>query len=263
MGVLWAAQDVLKRHRLNRNAIMGRLLGFPMYDVDNSDVVQVTAKPLDGALLGTSVSTLYTAPASGVAHIHAITIRNTDTVARAVNLYRVPNAGSAGVPEQIFADTVQPGVTTVMAPVGGWFLGASGTLRGSAATATVVAVRAEITEWAAQPNGLTLKVVDGVQLGTSYSTVYTTPGSGVKVSLLLNYLLCNTDTSDRAPQVTIVESGDASSAEDEVFGDSIVTKATVIDDTIRVLEPGDVLQGRCSALANVVSLHPTILEVAS
>lgn len=264
MGSLWATDDTLKRNRLNRTAILGRLLGVPMYDEDNSAVVQVTAKPLDGVLLAATVGTLYTAPATAgsVAQVHGITIRNTHTADLAVELYLVPSGGTAGVPERIFDDTVPTGVTTILAPDGGWFLGASGTIRGRAASASLVAVRAEITEWAAQPDGLTLKVVDGVQLATTYSTVYTVPATGVKHAVLLNYTLCNTNASDRAPQVVIVESGDTASAEDELFGDTIQTKVTVLDDTPRVLEPSDFIQARNSALANVISFRPTILEVA-
>lgn len=263
MSTLWATDDTLKRNRLNRSAILSRLFGAPMYDVDNSDVVQVAAKPLDGRTLAATVTTEYTAPATAgsVAQIHALTLRNTDTVDRAVELYLVPSGGAAGVPERIFDDTVPAGGTVVLAPVGGWFLGASGTLRAKAAAASVVAMRAEITEWASQPGGLTLKVVDGVQLATTYSTIYTVPSTGVKHALLLNYTLCNTDSSSRSPQVTLVESGDTSSAEDEIFGDTMITKETVIDDTWRVLEPSDFIQARNAAAANVVSCRVTMLEV--
>jgi hypothetical protein len=263
VGALWATSDVLRRRRLNRNAIAGRLLGLPMYDVDNSDVVQVAAKPIDGALLAAAVGTLYTAPASGIAQIHSIMLRNTHSASLAVELYLVPNAGSAGVPERIFDDTLDAGETVSISATGGWFLAASGTLRGKAGTTSLVAIRGEVTEWASQPDGLTLKVVDGVQLGTSYATVYTVPGSGVRYALLLNSTLCNTDTSDRSPQVTIVESGDTSSAEDEIFGASMFAKETFIDDDVHVLEPGDFIQARNAAAANVVSYRPTILEVAT
>lgn len=244
---------------------MSRLLGGALYDVDGADVVTVTAKPNDGATLGTSVATHYTAPSTGgsVVQLHAITIRNTDSVERAVEIYLVPSGGSAGVPERIFDKVVPPGRTFALAPIGGWFLGPSGTLRGKAAAAGVVAMRAEITEYASQPDGVTLKVVDGVQLGTSYSTLYTVPGSGVQHALLLNYTLCNTDSSAHTPQLAIVESGDTASVEDEVFGDTIGPKNTLLDDTWRVLEPSDFVAVRNSALANVVSCRLTMLEVAS
>lgn len=257
---LWVTNDVLRQERLNRNAVLARLLGAPMYDVDDALSVTVTPAPVDGVLLSNVVGTLFTA--TGIANVHALTFRNTDTVARAVNLYLVPAAGSAGVPEQIFADTVQPGETTVLAPRGGWFLGVGGTIQGNAAVTSVVSFRAEVTQYDADPAGLTLKVVDGVALGTSYASLYACPGSGVTHATLLNFTLCNTDASSRAPQVAIVESGDTASAEDEVFGDTMLSKETVIDDTWRVLQPGDFVAVRCAAAAGVVSARATILEAA-
>lgn len=264
MGALWSSDDAIKRDRMNRIALPLRLLGVPMYDVDGADVVQVTAKPNDGVLLGATVAAHYTAPATAgsVVQVHALTLRNTHSADLAVELYLVPSGGTAGVPERIFDDTVPAGVTTILAPVGGWFLGASGTIRGKAGTASLVALRAEITEYASQPAGLTLKVVDGVQLATTYSTIYAVPATGVRHALLLNYTLCNTDSVDRAPTVAIIESGDTASAEDEIFGDTMFSKETVIDDAWRILEPSDFIQAKNAAAANVMSARVTMLEVA-
>lgn len=261
MSTLWLAGDTIKEKRINRVSILGRLL-FPMFDEDQSAVTTVDAKRLAGVLLTGAVTTLYTAPGSGVAHVHGLTLRNTHSAALAVELYLVPNAGSAGVAERIFDDTLEAGETAILAPTGGWFLGASGTIRGKAGTTNLVALRAEVTEYAAQPGGLTLKVIDGVALGTSYSTLYTANAGSLKHALLLNYTLCNTDTVDRAPNITIVESGDTSSAEDEIFGDTLVSKETLLDDTPRLLAVNDFVQGKASQ-ASVVSARLTVLEVVT
>jgi hypothetical protein len=138
--------DALTPERLNRASVIGRLM-MPLYDVDDALAVTLTAKPVDGVAIASSTTTYYTVPSSGVAvaEILTITLVNTDSVARNVDVYLVENGGSAGVATKIWDDTLQPGERVTID--GPWFLAASGTLRAVAAVAAVVSLRAEVLEY--------------------------------------------------------------------------------------------------------------------
>jgi hypothetical protein len=65
----------------------------------------VTPKPLvQGTLLTNSLATYYTVPGSTTATVRAITLCNTDSVARTVSLHLIASGGSAGALNQIFKD---------------------------------------------------------------------------------------------------------------------------------------------------------------
>lgn len=257
---LWVTNDVLRQERLNRGAIIGRLVGLPIYDVDDALAVTLTAKPLDGVAIASSSTTYYTVPGSGVAvsEILTITLVNTDSVARAVDLHLVESGGGPVVATSIFPGTLQPGERVTLE--GPWFLAVGDTLRASAAAAAVVSLRAEILEYAAQPAGLTLKVINGAALGSSVATYYTVPGSGVTHAILLATTLANTDSVSRTPHVHVIPSGGAAAVANRVWSDALVTKETALFAQLEVLEPGDFIQAKADAAA-VVGARFTVLEV--
>lgn len=89
---------------------------------------------------GTTVATVYTAPASTDVKLTAITLCNTTVTAATVTLHVVPSGGAAGVTNQLLAAMSVPGNGTVvidtsvfMAP--GDFLAA---LQGTASAVTVM-----------------------------------------------------------------------------------------------------------------------------
>lgn len=261
MGTLWSTNDIHRQERLNRGFIIGRLVGLPIYDVDDALAVTLTAKPLDGVAVANVSTTYYAVPGAGVAvsEILSVTITNTDATARAVNVYLVENGGAAGVATSIFADTLQAGERVTLE--GPWFLGPSDTLRASAAAAAVVSLRAEILEYAAQPAGLTLKVINGAALGAAVATYYAVPGAGVTHAVLLATTLCNTDAASRTPHVHVIPSAGAAAVANRVWSDALVTKESAIFAQREVLEPGDFIQAKADAGA-VVSARFTVLEVA-
>lgn len=61
-------------------------------------------------LTGSAVS-YYSAPASTYAAIHAASLCNPTGSVVVVNIYKVPNGGSAGSPTKIASKTVAPGAT--------------------------------------------------------------------------------------------------------------------------------------------------------
>ena len=54
----------------------------------------ITPKPLGQGQLGTGSTTIYTVPASTTGVVRTLTICNNDTVARTMQLCKVPNGGS-------------------------------------------------------------------------------------------------------------------------------------------------------------------------
>jgi hypothetical protein len=255
---LWATDDKLKQERLNRGAIIGRL-SIPMYDVNDAGAVQVTAQPLDGVALAATTTTYYTAAA--LTEIFAITLCNTDSVARVVNLYLVPSAGSAAAATSLFRDTVQPGEQVRLE--GPWFLATGDTLRADAASASVVSMRAELLTWSAQPAGLTLKVVNGAALTTALlgsPGYYRAPTSSLTQAVLLAATLCNTDSVSRTPHVHVVPTGGSAAAATRIWSDALVAGETTIFGAGIVLEPGDFIDAKADA-GSVVGMRLTILEV--
>jgi hypothetical protein len=259
MSTLWATNDILRQERLNRAAIIGRLQ-LPMYDIDDALAVQVTALPLDGVALASSTTTYYTAPS--VSEVLRLTLCNTDSVARAVNVYLVQSAGSAGVATSIFRDTLQPGERVELE--GPWFLASGDMVKADAAAASVVSLRAEILEWSAQPAGLTLKVVNGAALTTALlgsPGYYRAPTSSLTESIVLAATLCNTDSVSRTPQVHVVPTGGSGAVANRIWSDALVTKESAILGPGTVLQPGDFIDAKADA-GSVVAMRLTILEVA-
>ena len=258
MSTLFLTGDTLKQNRLNRSIVLGRVLGLPMYDDDNASSITVAAIPVDGVAIASSSTTYYTAPstAGSIAEILTITLCNTDSVARAVDINIVENGGSVGVSTAIWRDTLQPGEEVIVS--GPWFLGPSDTLRATAAAASVVSLRAEVLEFGAQPGGLNFKVINGASLGTSVSTYYTM--SGFTQAILLAASLCNTDTVSRTPELHVIHNGDTAAVKNRIWSEAIVTKGSAIIQPFAILKTSDFIQAKASS-ASVVGLRLTVLEV--
>lgn len=108
----------------------------------------VTPKPLvQGTLLTASLATYYTVPGSTTATVRAITLCNTDSVARTVDLYLVANGGSASAMNQILKGlTMNPSETIIDDSVRA--MNAGDFIRAVASVTNVVSLRvdgAEIT----------------------------------------------------------------------------------------------------------------------
>lgn len=256
MSSLWATNDTLKQERLNRMAIIGRL-SMPLYDVD--DALAVTLTPVKAAVaLDTSLGDVYAVPGSiGAAVVTSITITNTDSATRTASLYLIePAASAASVARTIYTDTLYAGQSvTIRVP---YILAASATIRGIASAAAVVSVAVSGLIYAAQPAGLTLKVIEGVALGTSLSTIYTATGTR---AILLAATLCNTDTLARTPALHLVPSGGSAQAANRVWSQALLGKETGFYEGLDVMASGDFIRASAST-ASVVSLRLSVLEVA-
>jgi hypothetical protein len=100
-------------------------------------------KLADGAQLGTTSSTLYTAPANTTTKISDVTVCNTTTVARTVTVYVVESGGAANAASTIYsAFPVGPKETVTLSDLTGFVLEAADTLRGLADAATAVSIQA-------------------------------------------------------------------------------------------------------------------------
>lgn len=74
--------------------------------------MSVTAKTITAAQLTATAATYYTAPANTRSIVKKLTFTNTDTGARTVTVYLVPNGGTAGVTNiLVSARSVGPGET--------------------------------------------------------------------------------------------------------------------------------------------------------
>lgn len=262
---LWATNDILKQERLNRGAVIGRLL-HPAFDINDAGTVTTTPKAVDGDDAITSETTHYTADAGiAVAIVHKITICNNDTVDNQVSVHLVESGGSRAAANCLFADTVLAGETVEL--VGPWFLDPSDTIRSisSGASANEVAVRAEVLELATAVPGATLAVDDGSVLTTSKAAYYTCPASGVQHANAVAITFCNTDSSPRTVTVEIRPSGGSAVDRQNIFNGSVAAGETVIlggADAPFVLEPGDGVYAMASA-GSVVGFRVSPVQYAT
>ncbi len=104
----------------------------------------ITAKPLfESTQLGTSASTLYTAPASTKTIIDKFTVTNTDSSARTVTIHLVPSAGSASTANKIVdALSVAANTSVEIEQLKNHILAAGGFISALASSAAVVNARA-------------------------------------------------------------------------------------------------------------------------
>lgn len=258
MGTLWETGDTMHPERRNREAVIGRLL-MPLYDVDDSDVITLTPVT-QGVVLGSTIGTIWTVPASGIvgALVTSISLLNTDSVARYAYLYLVePGATAASVARTIFLDQLQPGErVSIRVPI---TLAPGALIRGLAEVASYVSVRVDATTFVDQPTGLTLKVVEGVALTDSLVTIYTCPA--VQQALLLSAIMCNTDASSRVPELHVIPSGDVAVVANQIWKDTLVARETAALDDVLSLEAGGFIQAKAS-VTGVGSLRLSILEVS-
>lgn len=257
---LWEYEAFQTTERRNREAIIGRLRGLPLFDVSTGGAVSVAPKR-SGSTLTAAAAPYYTAPATvgSVVQLCSIILKNTHASTNlAVSVHLVPAAGSPAIANKIWHGTVYAGERVVMtAP---WFLGPGWTVQALAGTTGLVTIALDALEYDAMPVGLTLKVINGVALAGAEASFYTVPASGVTHAVLLASTFCNTDIVSRTPTVFREPSGSASGGNEEIIvGDPIEAGGTLIDDTPLILMPGDFLAGLASA-ASVVSAHFTVLE---
>jgi hypothetical protein len=166
-----------------------------------------TPTPIDGALLTTSIATLYTSSAWTV--VTMVRITNTASAARQVNLWLVPSGSSESNARNLFRGSLAAG-ETVMVP-GPLVLEAGDFIRGSQATDSTVAVSFDTIPFASMPSGVTLKPIDGlVGTTTTWVTAYTCPSSTVAVVDFL--AVSNLDSSARYVAVARVPSGQSAAA---------------------------------------------------
>lgn len=253
----FAFQDPLTRMRLNRAWIIGRS-NIPMFDVDVNDALSVTPRSIAGTVLTTSAAALYTVPGSGVTvtQIHSITVTNFSVTARKVNIYL---GSSAVVATQIWGDTLQPGESAIIE--GPWYLSAGQTLQASAEANTSIALTGELLEYKTQPASLTLKVINGVTLGTGASVLYSTPSSGVRQAVVLAITLFNSHTANLTPTIYRVPSGNSESTARVIFNSSMFTKESAVFGGPFTLGANDFISG-LAGTAGLVSARLTVIEAA-
>jgi len=211
--------------------------------------------PIDGVYAASgAIGTLYTAAGVTVNVVARLTLTNVTGTARTCFVAICPSGSGATTATYIFYDTIQPGETVVLE--GPWFLDFGDTVRALAAAASAIAVRLEGSELEAQPDGFTLRVLDGVALTTAYVTQYTAAGVRAFVPAIV---LTNIDTSARSVYVAAVPSGGAASAASAIFYGSLAAGESVILPG-PVMQPGDFLSAQASA-ASVVAMRVTAVEV--
>ena len=93
----------------------------------------------DPSQLGTSVSTLYTVPASTTAILKQITLCNTSATNRTVQLYIVPNAGTAAVANALLYDATVDAKSTMFVNLSS-VMETGATLQGLASAAATVTI---------------------------------------------------------------------------------------------------------------------------
>ena len=258
-ATLWDTGDTVTEHRSNRQAIVSRLL-LPMYDTDNSAVVSVAAKAIDGDSVTTSERTHYTVPSGKIGLVHRISLCNSDSVSNQASVHLIANGGSRTVANRIWTDNLLPRESIILD--GPFFMASLDTIRSisAAAAADEVGLRAEVLEFDGHPGGLTLVVDQGDALTASNATYYTSPGSGNNRAIVLAATICNTDTSQRSVDLYVIESGGSAAGRKLIFNDLLEPSQTVIIPGPFLLEPGDFIQSKAS-VTSVVSLRLTVLEV--
>ncbi len=103
--------------------------------------------PISAAQLGTSASTLYTAPAATTATINNLALTNTTTSPVAVTVYRVPSGGSASASNMIVCNYSLAANQTYVPPAAiGQHLSPGMTLQALAGTASAVTVTGGVYE---------------------------------------------------------------------------------------------------------------------
>lgn len=254
----WAAGDVQTAARRNVEWIIGRLTGG-VHDFDTIGTVTAVAKPIDGALISSTIGDHYTVGSVAVTLVRSLTLFNSHSAAVAVTVHIVESGGSAGVSTTIFADSLEAGETVdIKVP---YFLAPGDKIRAVAGTTAVVSLRGELLEIKTMPAGITLKVITAVALTTSYVAHYTQPGGGVRIAYLLATTTCNTHSAALVASINIVPTGGSPVKDNQIFGDSMQSKETVTLEPFSPLESGDTVQAK-AATGALIGHRLTVLEVA-
>lgn len=104
-------------------------------------------KLVDGTQLGTTSSTLYTAPALTTTQIHDVTVCNTSTTAKTIDVYVVESGGSVSDTTTVIdGKTIGAKETVTLTDLIGVVLDPADTLRALASAATSVSIQASGVE---------------------------------------------------------------------------------------------------------------------
>ena len=254
---LIAPGDVLLAARLNRSAILGRLLGLPAYDVNDDADVTWEEKAVDGDDIVSSQTIHYTVPGSDVllTVVHQITIANTHTADRNMAVHLVPSGGSRAAANQILAGTIYAGETVQVQ--GPFFLEPGDSIRSisSDAAAGNVALRAEIAEVSDSVEGVGLVVDDGVTLTTSFVNQYACPSSGVQHATVLSIIICNSGSADRTVEIEIRPSGGSATTRQQIVHESVPDGLSLGIGGF-TLEPGDSIRAKASGTGCSIRITP-------
>ena len=93
----------------------------------------------DPSQLGTSASTLYTVPASTTTILKQVSLCNTSATARTVQLFVVPNGGTAGVTNALVYDMTVDAKATVFVNLSS-VMETGATLQGQASVASAITI---------------------------------------------------------------------------------------------------------------------------
>ena len=254
---LIAPGDVLLAARLNRSAILGRLLGLPAYDVNDDADVTWEEKAVNGDDIVSGQTIHYTVPGSDVllTVVHQITIANTHTADRNMAVHLVPSGGSRSAGNQILAGTIYSGETVQVQ--GPFFLDPGDSIRSisSDAASGNIGLRAEIAEVADSVEGVGLIVDNGNTLTTAFVNQYSCPSSNVQHATVLSIIICNSSGADRTVEVEIRPSGGSHTTRQEIVHESLPDGSSLGLGGF-TLEPGDSIRAKASGTGCSIRITP-------
>jgi hypothetical protein len=256
---LWKHGEDMTAARRNREAIIGRLTGLPVYDEQQLPTVAVTVtQDRFNTLMSSTPATLYTPPAGGWSQIDSLSILNNDSVERQIDLWLLnPGDINQTLDNQIWTEILQPNDRRVIR--GPWLVQGGGLLQGrSQDVSNVVNVLGTILDYDALPSGVTFKSVR-TALTTTPSALYTVPASGVTQSLLLNYTLVNVDEVVRRPAIWRLPTGQVVGNSHLLFNDDLIEFESIVERVPVTLFPSDAVWGYGTA-NSVLTSRLTIVE---
>jgi hypothetical protein len=260
MGSLWASADTMTAARRNREAIVGRILGLPLHDVDNTAVVTVTPVTTRVAIAAaaTPLGIVWTIPAGAATVVTSITMTNTHSAAVQVDLMMIEPGGTTGsVARAIWQDTLQAGEkVSIRVP---FIMAASSSIRAAATVAAVVGITVVGLVFTNQPTGMNLKILEGVSVTTSGVIPYTCPASTRAIFLALS--LCNTHSASVTAHAYVIPVGQPAGIDNQIFDDVLLTKETTILEDLIHLGAGDFIAVSCTGTTNVIGARLTVLEL--
>jgi hypothetical protein len=258
---LWSGGDAITALRLNRLAL-GSRMAMPVYDVNGAGAVTVTPGHVDSVLL-TGVSTdllLFTATATPTV-LTQYTLNNVHTATVAVRLFLLPEGVAEAANAYCVFSQFMPAKSVVEVDTTR-FLQTGDKLVSRATVASQVRFAASWLAFDAQPFGAELVMLSSVTLSTTTALIYTVPTIGVTHAVLVSFLLANnSDTLDNDPHVYHVPSGQTRGAQHAIYSSKMYPKSLTVDDTRRILLPGDTIHAVGSSSSAPSSIRLTIVEL--